>query len=268
MERQRIAVVKVPVTSVPGFPPLPQLQREVAAMSAHHSVVELPEPIRRRDIIRAVLDEKFDILHFAGHLCEDGFVASDEIIPLDMIVMYIGSGKPELVFFNTCSSEKVAEMVASRCESDCIFTISDIENDDAVDFSEMFYSVLSLKEITSYKEARDRVDPTGARFRYLPGKNVVIRRGDEVTFRLDALERAIGGGRLGEMGLAHRVAQQETRILALEQYNQEAVRPVLSLVQRDDKATSSNNALLWAIFGASFVAAVGIASLLLYFVQR
>ncbi len=270
MESLRVLVVKVSITDVPDFPPLPQLQREVVAIAAHHSVRELAEPVRRQDILRAILDEKpFNIIHFAGHLCEEGFVASSEIIPLDMIVMYIQTGKPELVFFNTCSSEKVAEMVASRCESDCIFTISNIENDDATEFSEMFYSVLSLSEVHSYKEARDRVDPTGSRFRYLPGKNMVVRRGDEVMQRLDALERAVGGGRLGEIGIIQRQAILEARVADFEEYIKDEIKPTLAIVRLDHASPQKNNsALLWAIFGASFVAAVGIASLLLYMVQR
>ena len=178
MESLRVLVVKVSITDVPDFPPLPQLQREVVAIAAHHSVRELAEPVRRQDILRAILDEKpFNIIHFAGHLCEEGFVASNEIIPLDMIVMYIQTGKPELVFFNTCSSEKVAEMVASRCESDCIFTISNIENDDAIEFSEMFYSVLSLSDVRSYKRRRGQNRSTGA-VSLLTGKNMVVRHGD------------------------------------------------------------------------------------------
>lgn len=271
MESLRVLVVKVSITDVPDFPPLPQLQREAVAIAAHHSVRELAEPVRRQDILRTILDEvpPFNIIHFAGHLCEEGFVASSEIVPLDMIVMYIQTGKPELVFFNTCSSEKVAELVASRCESDCIFTISNIENDDAIEFSEMFYSVLSLSDVRSYKEARDRVDPTGSRFRYLPGKNMVVRRGDEVTQRLDALERAVGGGRLGEIGIIQRQAILEARVNDLEEYIKDEIKPTLAIVRLDHASPQKNNsALLWAIFGASFIAAVGIASLLLYMVQR
>jgi hypothetical protein len=270
MESLRVLIVKVSITDVPGFEPLPQLQREVVAIAAHNSTRELSEPVRRQDILRAILDEKpFNIIHFAGHLCEDGFVASNEIIPLDMIVMYIQTGKPELVFFNTCSSEKVAELIASRCESDCIFTISAIENDDAIDFSEMFYSVLGSSETHSYKEARDRVDPTGSRFRYLPGKNVIVRRGDEVVQRLDALERSIGGGRLGEIGIIQRHAILEARVADIEESVRNEIKPMLTIFRAEHATPQRDNkALLWAIFGASFIAAVGIASLLLYMVQR
>lgn len=272
MESQRVLIIKVSVTEVDGFPPLPQLQQEVLAISRNHEIVELSEPVRRKDILRTLLDnEPFDIIHFAGHLCEDGFVASEEIIPLDMIVIYIQTGKPKMVFFNTCQSEKVAEMVASRCPADCIFTISDIDNQDAIDFSTMFYSVLRSPDVTSYKESRDRVDPTGIYFRYIPGRNVVVRRGDEITSRIDALERAVGGSRLGEWGLVQKQNELERKQLDIER-KQEVVemwirdeaRPALSLIQNHDRGKG----LLWAILAVSEVAALGIAGMLLYLTLR
>lgn len=266
MESQRVLIVKVSVTEVPGFSPLPQLQHEVTAIGRNHQTTELAEPVRRRDILRALLDDDpFDIIHFAGHLSDQGFVASEEIIPLDMIVMYVQTGHPKLVFFNTCSSEKVAEMVAGRCPADCIFTISAIDNQDAIDFATMYYSMLKAHDVVSYKDARDRVDPTGVYFRYLAGKNVVVRRGDEITQRLDALERAVGGSRLGEMGLAQRVALIETKVAGLELWMHEDARPTLSLVQRDYGEPRRNDSM-W-IFLASLVVAALIA-FVLYIVQR
>lgn len=263
-------ILKVSTTEVSGFQPLPRLYEEVTAISRHHIATELPEPLRRRDILRTILDnEPFDIIHFAGHLTDEGFVASQEIIPLDMIVMYIQTGRPDLVFFNTCSSEHVAEMVTSRCASDCIFTVSDVDNEDAIDFSMMFYSLLATTDIDSYKEARDRVDPTGARFRFMPGTNVVIRRGDEVTQRLSALEVAIGGGRLGEPGIVHRLASMDTRIASLENTVKTEVIPGIASLQSDHHGTGrQHDRLLWAIFAASILFAAVIAVLLLYLVQN
>ena len=266
MESQRVLIIKVSVTEVSGFPPLPQLQHEVLAIGRNHETTELAEPVRRRDILRALLDnEPFDIIHFAGHLSEQGFVASEEIIPLDMIVMYVQTGHPKLVFFNTCSSERVAEMVAGRCPADCIFTISDIDNQDAIDFATMYYSMLKAHDVVSYKDARDRVDPTGVYFRYLAGKNVVVRRGDETTQRLDALERAVGGSRLGEVGLAQRVATIETKMTNVESWMHEEARPILSLVQRDYGGPRRNDTK-W-FFLASLVVAILIA-FVLYTMQR
>lgn len=266
MESQRVLIIKVSVTSVTGFDPLPQLQHEVVAIGRNHQTTELAEPVRRRDILRALLDnEPFDIIHFAGHLSAQGFVASDEIIPLDMIVMYIQTGHPKLVFFNTCSSENVAEMVAGRCPADCIFTISAIDNQDAIDFATMYYSMLKAHDVISYKDARDRVDPTGVYFRYLPGKNVVVRRGDETAQRLDALERAVGGSRLGEAGLAQRTALLETKVQNIESWMHEDARPTLSLVQRDYGEPRRNDSM-W-IFLASLVV-VALIAFALYAMQR
>lgn len=268
MESQRVLIVKVSITEVAGFPPLPQLQQEVLAIGRNHQSTELGEPVRRRDILRAILDnpEPFDIIHFAGHLCEQGFVASEEIIPLEMIVMYIQTGQPQLVFFNTCSSEKVAEMVASRCPSDCIFTISDIDNQDAIDFSVMFYSVLRAHDIASYKDARDRVDSSGTHFRYLMGKNVPVRRGDEYTQRIDALERAVGGDRLGSIGLAQRMTMVESHIASMQSWIAEEARPALARLYRSnslDGEKGGNRALMWAIFVVAIVITVLLAIVLL-----
>lgn len=266
MESQRVLMIKVSVTEVPGFESLPQLQQEVLAISRNHQVTELAEPVRRRDVLRALLDnDPFDIIHFAGHLSEQGFVASEEIIPLDMIVMYVQTGHPKLVFFNTCSSEKVAEMVAGRCPADCIFTISNIDNQDAIDFATMYYSMLKAHDVVTYKDARDRVDPTGIYFRYLPGKNVVVRRGDETTQRLDALERAVGGGRLGEMGLAQRVAILETDVSSFKAWKHEEAQPILTLIQRDYSEPRRNDSKWF------FLASLGVAVLIalaLYAMQR
>ena len=280
VEQQRVLILKVSMTEVAGFDPLPRLQQEVAAISHNHIATELSEPLRRRDILRAILDnEPFDIIHFAGHLNEEGFVASEEIIPLDMVVMYIQTGHPRLVFFSTCTSEKVAEMVASRCPSDCIFTVSDIDNEDAIDFSMMFYSTLRSPDIESYKEARDRVDPTGARFRYMPGKSVIVRRGDEVTQRIAALEMAVGGGRLGEIGIVQRLFNLERRLNdlersfderldSLEEFNREEVAPALAIVRRDYTAKgSTSERLLWALFAISIATAIVIAGVLYYLVK-
>lgn len=267
MESQRVLIIKVSVTEVSGFQPLPQLQHEVLAIGRNHETTELAEPVRRRDILRALLDnEPFDIIHFAGHLSEQGFVASEEIIPLDMIVMYVQTGHPKLVFFNTCSSEKVAEMVAGHCPADCIFTISAIDNQDAIDFATMYYSMLKAHDVVSYKDARDRVDPTGVYFRYLAGKNVVVRRGDETTQRLDALERAVGGDRLGSIGLAQRMTMAESQIASIQSWIAEEARPALARRLRaedPDERGGSSKALLWAIFVVAIVFTVLLAIVLL-----
>lgn len=193
MEAQKVTVFAPKSTTVPGFQSLPKLQQEINAINRYHDATVYGEVVRL-DLLRATTEaDRPDILHFAGHLTETGFVGSKEIIPISTIIMAIETGEPKLAVFNVCTSQDVAEQIASRCPTDCVFTLSDVEDTRAVEFSIAFYAVLRRDEVTDFRQACKIVDPDDQVFRYIAGRHkprLAATQSKEKT-RMDELAKQI-----------------------------------------------------------------------------
>lgn len=193
MDSQRVTVIAPKTTTVTGFHTLPRLQQEINSITRNHNTKVLSH-VEHIDILRVATDEEVpEIVHFAGHMTQDGFVGSKGIVPLSTIIMALQTAEPKLAIFNTCSSRDVAEQIASNCATDCIYTVGAVDDDRAFDFSVLFYSVLRSDDVDSYRHACNLVDPNDSVFHYISGKKKARRRmnSDELGRRITELNEAI-----------------------------------------------------------------------------
>lgn len=190
MQKQRVLVVPTRTTEVDGLPALPDMQIEVHAISASSVATVLPEPVEWLDIMRALLDgEEYNIVHFCGHLTDQGLILANEVISIDGLVMMF-RGSPEhrkLIVFNTCNSVDAARRVAANTPCAVIGTIGDVEDRTAAAFAVKFYSALHNEAIETFHDAFNASVGDKKRFIYLEGATQPtedeehIKRGDSAT---------------------------------------------------------------------------------------
>lgn len=191
MEQQRVVVI-APEQVVEGFTPLPGLSDEILAIRQAHQAVVLGDPVRSKDIIERVRQvEDCQIIHFGGHLTEEGFVATHEIISLFTITMVVANCRPRLVVLNACSSEKAAIRIATDCQVDVIYTVEDVQDDHASSFASLFYPKLLEEGVTEYADACRQLDPSGRTFRYISARAPLTRRNDAVLEQMRVLDRRL-----------------------------------------------------------------------------
>jgi len=178
------------MTEIDGFPSLPNMQREILAITTGYESTVLNEPVRWIDMLRAVTgDKEYDIYHYGGHLTDAGLVLGSEIVSVNHLIMMIQTGKPLLVVMNSCSGELAAERIASQCSCDVIYAITGLDNDIAITFAIAFYA--QLRKAESFKAAFDVASTGESIFRYLDGKYSAVERGDSLANDVAEIKKAI-----------------------------------------------------------------------------
>lgn len=190
MDSLRVLVVPSRMTEIDGFPSLPNMQREILAITTGYESTVLNEPVRWIDMLRAVTgDKEYDIYHYGGHLTDAGLVLGSEIVSVNHLIMMIQTGKPLLVVMNSCSGELAAERIASQCSCDVIYAITGLDNDIAITFAIAFYA--QLRKAESFKAAFDVASTGESIFRYLDGKYSAVERGDSLANDVAEIKKAI-----------------------------------------------------------------------------
>ena len=207
MDSLRVLVVPSRMTEIDGFPSLPNMQREILAITTGYESTVLNEPVRWIDMLRAVTgDKEYDIYHYGGHLTDAGLVLGSEIVSVNHLIMMIQTGKPLLVVMNSCSGELAAERIASQCSCDVIYAITGLDNDIAITFAITFYS--QLRKAESFKSAFAVASTGESVFRYLDGKYSAVERGDSLATDVAEVKRALFDP-YGGNGLVQRVIKLE-----------------------------------------------------------
>ena len=221
MQKQRVLVVPTRTTEVDDLPALPDIQTEVHAIAASSIATVLPEPVDWLDIMRALLDgEEYNIVHFCGHLTEEGLILANEVISIDGLVMMF-RGSPEhrkLIIFNTCDSADAARRVASNTPCAVIGTIGEIYDRVAATFAVKFYASLQNAQVENYRDAFNLSIGDKKRFIFLEGATeptedeMHIRRGDSAAIAaiqadLRDMKNILTGG-IGGYGLVHEQREQ------------------------------------------------------------
>ena len=208
MDALKVLVVPSRITEIDGFPALPNMQREILAITTGHESTVLNEPVRWIDMLRAVTgDKEYDIYHYGGHLTDASLVLGSEIISVSHVIMMIQTGKPRLVVMNSCSGEVAAERIASQCSCDVIYAITSLDNDIAITFAIAFYA--QLRKVESFRAAFDVASTGESVFRYLDGKYSAIERGDSLATDIADIKKSLFdpyGGR----GFAQRLTRIES----------------------------------------------------------
>lgn len=95
----------------PGINSVP----EVRLIQAWHHTSTLNARVTSEDIFRACQDTAFDIIHFATHGGPEGILLSDnELFSAEDIAQVARLRETKEVFFNACSTSKVAAYVVSH----------------------------------------------------------------------------------------------------------------------------------------------------------
>lgn len=111
--------------------------------------IESAEAVRYRDLRRAILDHKPNIVHFSGHgTGEEGLVFEDEIGNLKLVdteaigeLFKLFADQVECVVLNACHSEYQAKEIAKHI--DYVIGMSQaIDDKAAIEFSVAFYDAL------------------------------------------------------------------------------------------------------------------------------
>lgn len=216
MEAQEVLVVPSRITSIAGLPPLANMQQEIQAITSNHVSDVMNEPVRWIDLLRRATGAKvYDILHFAGHLTDEGLVLGDEIITVNQLIMVIQTLTPKLVFISTCSGELAAERITSYCPCDVICSIAELDNNDAIAFSMLFYA--KLLTVDDYRQAFDISSTGESIFRYFDKRKekVSVLRGGDAT-DIAEIKRVLLDP-YGGNGLVQRVARLEQYLPVLQE---------------------------------------------------
>lgn len=207
MDSLRVLVVPSGMTEVDGFPSLPNMQREILAITTGYESTVLNEPVRWIDMLRAVTgDKEYDIYHYGGHLTDAGLVLGSEIVSVNHLIMMIQTGKPLLVVMNSCSGEVAAERIASQCSCDVIYAMTSLDNGTAITFATAFYA--QLRKAATFKAAFAVASTGESIFRYLDGKYSAVERGDSLATDVAEVKRALFDP-YGGNGLVQRVIKLE-----------------------------------------------------------
>jgi hypothetical protein len=163
----------------PGHADLSHVSAEVAAYKRNHQVVALEGVVRDLDIANAVEEGPYDVVVFASHGHENGIELSGSILGMEAAQQYVKRSGATLIVLNTCDSELVGyQLLGERC--DVIFTVSNVEDTDAVRFSVLLAGALTLCD--EYREAFEQSVGRGSKYRFLSAKSTVRsrdRRDDE-----------------------------------------------------------------------------------------
>ena len=135
--------------------------------------------VRRRDIRRAILDYKPQIIHFCGHgEGEEGLIFEDEVgqaqfvdgeALADLFEILISCVRIECVLLNACYSEKQARAIAQHIKY--VIGMSQSINDKAaIEFVVGFYDGLGAGQSieVSYKLGRNAIRRTGTPEHLIP----------------------------------------------------------------------------------------------------
>ncbi len=163
----------------PEHDDLTHVGAEVAAYKRNHQVVALEGIVRDLDIANAVEEGPYDVVVFASHGHENGIELSGTILSMEAAQQYVKRSGATLVVINTCDSEAVGyQLLGERC--DVIFTVSNVEDADAVRFSVLLAGALTRCD--EYKDAFEQSVGRGSKYRFLSAKSAMrsaMRRDDE-----------------------------------------------------------------------------------------
>jgi len=163
----------------PEHADLSHVSAEVAAYKRNHQVVALEGVVREMDIANAVEEGPYDVVVFASHGHANGIELSDSLLSMEAAQQYVKRSGATLIVLNTCDSESVGyQLLGERC--DVIFTVSNVEDADAVRFSVLLAGALTRCD--EYKDAFEQSVGRGSKYRFLSAKSAVrsaMRRDDE-----------------------------------------------------------------------------------------
>lgn len=131
-------------------------------------VERLPPDVRRHELVRALHNQRYDVLWFATHGDADGVLLGDDhlLTSDDLIGMVRVAGLAGVVL-NSCNSERIAEQLHDETGVDVVCTVTDTPDLSAFQAGALFAQ--HLGKTGNFRAAFNAAKPGGVeKFRYIP----------------------------------------------------------------------------------------------------
>lgn len=252
----------------PHMNDLAEATQEVYAIERTPGLVvkRLPPDVRRRELVRTLHDQHYDVLWFATHGDADGVLLSDDhlLSSDDLIGIVRGAGLTGVVL-NSCNSARIAEQLHDETGVDVVCTVTDSPDLSAFQMGALF--ARHLGKTGDFRAAFDAAKPGGVeKFRYIPEyrENLIVapERAVFSTEELRAIFDAINEvrNRLSVVEVDVRYVRQDMENLRSEvRY----VRQDIDIRRGDLKAPAQ-----WTIVIVGLLMSVGLFALLWFVAAR
>jgi len=108
-----------------------------------YEVRALPGRVTRARLFRTVLNETFDIIHFAGHSGSSGLQLDDGILEDSALAQLAKLVRAQVVFINGCNSLEVGQFLVDEGVPYAICTLEGMEDTIAKETAQAFYTELA-----------------------------------------------------------------------------------------------------------------------------
>lgn len=136
--------------------------------------------VTRKDFFEAVLGENYDLVWFITHTNQDGIHLSDGVLDIDHLAQFLQRSKPAVIL-NTCESERIAVSIHNITNKPVVFTISNIEDEEAAEFGILMATALGRDRLTLTQAYELSIPPYNSKY-FMVGKS------SETKTQLDKLE--------------------------------------------------------------------------------
>jgi len=107
-----------------------QIDEVQSIISSGLTVHPLLGQVRHTDMLRAMVDGRYDVLWLATHGSNEGVALSDGILSASLLTSMV-RGRVRLVVLNTCSSIQAAQMIQQESGAAVICTVTDVQDREA-----------------------------------------------------------------------------------------------------------------------------------------
>lgn len=171
----------------PTNPTLPDIDAEIAAITANHETTLVIGTVRDTDITQAIrLNAPFQVIWWITHGGSEGVELSNGVIlNIDGVGQFVASSQAGLCVLNSCSSEDAARQIVIGGEASIIYTISNLPDAEATRFGALL--AIKLTETDDFRIAFERAKPLKGEYRMLDA-GVALRSMDlTISGRVDKL---------------------------------------------------------------------------------
>lgn len=188
---------------------------EVDLLSSMHRVRIMQSVVTRQRIYNDVRNEKYDVIHFVTHSDEYSLSLSDnELLSAEDVAQIARLGSVQLLFFNSCTSGRIADYSVRHGVPFAIHTNTDLSDESAWKMPLTFYRFLKDQD----------------------------EQGGDINF-IDAFISADTGEGIYGLSISHTVVEHSSRIL--EQIKSE-------LIMQNQKIAALQRQMFFMIIAFAF----------------
>jgi hypothetical protein len=155
---------------------------EISSITISHNVRLLIERVTARMLFDLCASERYDVLHFAGHGGPDGILLSDNVLlTADEIATLSRMSGARVIFFNACSTGRLAAYSIRHGAAFVFFAVVDLEDDKAWSKPTAFYRNATDTSDASLLAALAVADAGDSDYGYMVAPSLIIRYIDKIA---------------------------------------------------------------------------------------